>query len=96
MSTIATEKLKTHYDSVAGKRRKYLRRNKYYHRSILKFFRMVIPKGATVLELGCATGDLIGKLESSHGVGVDISSDMITLAKEKYPQISFRKHTGTL
>ncbi|HJX70458.1 MAG TPA: glycosyltransferase [Bacteroidales bacterium] len=89
MSALLSDQLKSHYDRIAGKRKKYLNRNKYYHRSILKFFKMVIPKGASILELGCGTGDLIGKLESSHGVGVDISSDMIKLATEKYPQIHF-------
>lgn len=83
------ESLKNHYNKVAGKRKKYLNRNNYYHKSILKFFRMSVPKGARVLELGCATGDLIGKLDSSYGVGVDISNEMIELAREKYPDINF-------
>jgi hypothetical protein len=50
---------------------------------------MCIPKNACVLELGCATGDLIGNLFPSRGVGVDISDEMITAAREKYPSIEF-------
>ncbi|MBN2610991.1 MAG: glycosyltransferase [Bacteroidales bacterium] len=89
MSVSNTDQLKNYYNQLAVKRRRYLNRNSYYHKSILKFFRMVIPRGASVLELGCATGDLIGKLEPAYGVGIDISNMMIQLASEKYPQINF-------
>ncbi len=84
-----TDQLKQHYDNLADKRNRYLNRNRYYHKSILKFFRMVIPKHSNVLELGCGTGDLIGKLDTLYGVGVDISSEMIKVAEEKYPSVKF-------
>ncbi|MFO7657448.1 MAG: glycosyltransferase [Bacteroidales bacterium] len=89
MSVSNTGQLKNYYNQLASKRKKYLNRNSYYHRSIFKFFQMVIPRGASVLELGCATGDLIGKLEPARGVGLDISDEMIHLAREKYPKINF-------
>ncbi len=89
MSYSSSAKLTEHYDRIAGKRIKYLKRNKFYHRSILKYFRMCIPRNAKVLELGCATGDLIGNLNVSYGVGVDISPEMTAIAKEKYPKITF-------
>jgi hypothetical protein len=50
---------------------------------------MCIPRNSSVLELGCATGDLIGNLHPSHGVGVDISDSMVTLAREKFPSVNF-------
>jgi hypothetical protein len=50
---------------------------------------MCIPKDSKILELGCATGDLIGNLHPSYGVGVDISDAMISAAKQKYPNIDF-------
>lgn len=50
---------------------------------------MCIPEGSAILELGCATGDLIGNLKPSIGVGVDISDSMIAVAREEYPSIEF-------
>lgn len=89
MSTPVSDNLRNFYNQTAGKRKKYYNRNRFYHRSILKYFRMCIPEGSTVLELGCATGDLIGNLKPSKGIGVDISDSMIAIAREKYPSVAF-------
>ncbi len=89
MSTTLSDNLRTFYDKIGGERKKYYKRNRFYHRSILKYFNMCIPKGSTVLELGCATGDLIGNLEPADGIGVDISQEMISVARQKYPSVSF-------
>ena len=83
------EPLKDHYNKIAKKRVKYIKRNRYYHKSVLKHFRMWIPENSKVLELGCGTGDLIGQLRPKLGVGIDISDEMIKQAKEKYPGINF-------
>jgi hypothetical protein len=89
MATPLTNNLKTFYNNIADTRKKYLNRNKFYHRNILRFFSMCIPKNSTILELGCATGDLIGQLQPSTGVGVDISDSMVSIGRQKYPSIQF-------
>ena len=89
MSTPLSENLRTFYNKIAGNRKKYYNRNRFYHRSILKFYRMCIHADSKVLELGCATGDLIGNLRPSMGVGVDISDEMTGIAQSKYPGIQF-------
>jgi SAM-dependent methyltransferase len=89
MSTSLSDNLRTFYNKIAKNRKKYYYRNRFYHRSILKYFSMCIPKGSTVLELGCGTGDLIGQLHPSTGVGVDISDSMISIGQQKYPSIQF-------
>lgn len=89
MATLFTDNIKTFYNKIAVTRSKYYRRNKFYHRSILKFFSMSISKDATILELGCATGDLIGNLHPSSGVGIDISDSMIQIARDRYPSVEF-------
>ena len=45
-----------------------------------------------MLEIGCATGDLLAAVEPSRGVGIDLSPNMIDLAKEKHPDLEF--HVG--
>ena len=89
MLTSLSDNLRTFYNSIARNRRKYYNRNRFYHRSILKYFSMCIPRNSRILELGCATGDLIGNLHPSQGIGVDISDEMIAIAREKYPSVQF-------
>ena len=89
MLTQLTDELRLFYNRIGKNRNKYYNRNRFYHRSILKYFRMCIPKGSKVLELGCATGDLIGNLDPLKGVGVDISDTMIQIARERYPTLEF-------
>src|SRR5512133_1150236 len=89
MSAALSENLRTFYNKIAPSRKKYYKRNRFYHRSILKYYAMCIPPDSSVLELGCGTGDLIGNLRAAPGVGVDISDSMIAIAKDKYAQIEF-------
>ena len=86
---LSQENIKEFYNSIATKRKKWLKRNRYFHRTLLKYYKTVIPENSTVLELGCATGNLIGNLSPSYGIGIDISNEMIKIAKENYPEIKF-------
>ena len=52
--------------------------------------RFLIPEGARVLDLGCGTGDLLAALKPSIGVGVDLSQEMIGIARELHPALEFR------
>jgi len=83
-----------HYDAIALKRAYYLKKNHYYHTLLHKQYKYFIPKGKRVLEVGCATGDLLADLEPSRGVGVDISPGMIRVAKKKFPALEF--HEGQI
>lgn len=83
------EKVKRHYDGLAKKRLKWYYRNKFYHREILRYYRFMVQKECSVLELGCGTGDLIGNLSPSYGVGVDISEEMVKIARQRYPKVDF-------
>jgi ubiquinone/menaquinone biosynthesis C-methylase UbiE len=60
------------------------RRNAGYHRQILGQYRFLIAPGARVLEVGCATGELLAGLEPTGGVGIDISAEMIESARRKF------------
>lgn len=42
-----------------------------------------------MLEIGSGTGDLLAAVEPSEGVGIDISREMVELAKRKYPGLEF-------
>jgi len=81
--------IKEHFDSIAGVYDMHKRRNAYYHNKIKKLVCSAIPAGKKVLEIGCATGDLLNAVSASYGVGIDISPNMIQAAKKKYPHLKF-------
>ncbi len=60
-----------------------------YHRWVERFFGYLIPQNLRVCELGCGNGDLLASLSPSHGVGVDFSSAMIDVARERHPNLTF-------
>ncbi|MBE9029123.1 glycosyltransferase [filamentous cyanobacterium LEGE 11480] len=64
-------------------------RNRYYHQDLAQLHGFLIPTGATVLEIGCGTGDLLASVQPSTGVGIDFSQALISLAQEKHPHLQF-------
>ena len=44
-----------------------------------------------MLEAGCATGELLGRLNCARQAGFDISAEMIKIARKENPGISFYK-----
>jgi len=85
------EEIKSYFNSIAKRRDYWRRRNWYYHKELERFFKFIIPENssASVIEIGCGTGDLIASLNCKNSVGIDFSEEMIKIAKEKYPHIEF-------
>lgn len=78
-----------YFDSLAPARDRWKKRNRYYHRTIENLCRFIVPERSRVLELGSGTGDLLNAVKPVHGVGVDISGEMVVIAKKKYPQLTW-------
>jgi ubiquinone/menaquinone biosynthesis C-methylase UbiE len=72
------------FDGSAVKWDDWHRRNWGYHELILQQYQFLIPPGSRVLEVGCATGELLAALQPSEGLGIDISPQMIELARRKF------------
>ncbi|MEN6546089.1 MAG: class I SAM-dependent methyltransferase, partial [Armatimonadia bacterium] len=81
--------LRAFYGRLAPSDAYWKRRSAYYHRHVAQAVRRHVPAGAKVLEVGCATGQLLAALEPSEGVGVDFSPEMIRLAQEAHPGLRF-------
>jgi len=79
------EEKRAHFDAVAPQRDAWRNRNAYYYRFLDALLSFLVPRGASVLELGCGTGDLLAGLRPSRGVGLDLSPGMVARAREKYP-----------
>jgi SAM-dependent methyltransferase len=89
------EVLAAYFDPMADNWESYRERNAYYHRTLRALFRTYVPPGLSVLELGCATGDLLAAVRPSRGVGVDLSRRMVEKASRKYPHLEFIEADAT-
>jgi ubiquinone/menaquinone biosynthesis C-methylase UbiE len=73
------------FEELASKRDSWKQKNRYYYDDRERYLRFLIPEGASVLELGCGTGDNLNALKPARGVGVDFSEEMLRIARDKYP-----------
>lgn len=78
-----------YFDRIAAERDRWKQRNPYYHRYLERLCGELIPPGSSVLEIGCATGDLLAAVQPRRGVGVDLSPEMVRIAKAKHPHLEF-------
>jgi len=86
---LTKEERRAYYDYAAQARDRWISRHGYYHRELTRLIKFSVPEGRSVLEIGCGTGDLLGTLNPSRGVGLDFSPEMIKRAREKYPALTF-------
>jgi len=83
-------KIKEYFNKAAEARDKWRKKNWYYHRDMEAFYSFAIPEGSSILDIGCATGDLLANLKPNTGAGIDISENMVKIAKSKYPHLEFQ------
>jgi SAM-dependent methyltransferase len=83
------EFLAGYFDALADGWERYRARNAYYHQNERALFRTYVSPESSVLELGCATGDLLVLVGAVRGVGVDLSPRMVAKARRKYPHLEF-------
>ncbi len=79
-------------DRLARERDRWLERNRYFYDNDRRYMQFIVPPGRRVLELGCGEGQLLRSLGPSRGVGIDLSPEMIRLARERSPEFEF--HIG--
>jgi len=89
------EVLAAYFDPMADNWELYRERNAYFHRTQRALFRTYVSPGLAVLELGCATGDLLAAVRPGRGVGIDLSKRMVEKASRKYPAMEFVEADAT-
>jgi len=78
-----------HWDKVALRMDDWKGWGGAYQRRLAEVYRFFCPPKARVLEIGCASGDLLAALKPASGVGVDFSGEMVARAKERHPDLRF-------
>ena len=81
-----------HFDRVAPDCDMWKQKAHRYYDAVEASLRDIVPPGSKVLEVGCATGDILASLAPEVGVGLDISLEMIERASGKHPELRFTVH----
>jgi SAM-dependent methyltransferase len=81
--------IKNYFDSISSSRNKWIKKNNYYYKEDEKYLKFLVGENKRILELGCGTGRLLNSLNPMFGVGVDLSSQTLKIAKQDFPHLSF-------
>jgi hypothetical protein len=73
----------------AADRERSRARHSYYYGNLCDRLRAVVEKDKRVLCLRSDTGQYLDWVKASHGVGVEIASELTEIARERYPQYEF-------
>lgn len=65
-----------------------------YAAALARQYRHLVPPDASVLEIGCGTGDLLALLPNRDLTGVDISPSRLARARERLPHATFIEEAG--
>jgi 2-polyprenyl-3-methyl-5-hydroxy-6-metoxy-1,4-benzoquinol methylase len=88
-SAAYTEERKRYWEEYAATASKWAAHRRYYQSRLAEIYKLSVPPGMRILELGCGEGDLLAKLEPAYGYGIDLSSQLIGKARSKYPGLHF-------
>jgi SAM-dependent methyltransferase len=69
---------------------------RHYRRLLARYYNLLIPPEASVLEIGCGPGDLLGQIRAARRVGVDVSPRQIEAARRRVPEAEFHVAAGEL
>lgn len=85
------EEVRRHQAQFAQKREKWITKNTYFYNSIKRVLQFIIEPKKRVLNVRCQTGFLLDALNPSDGIGVEVSQEMVDIARQRYPQFEFVK-----
>lgn len=81
--------IREYFDRAGAEVDRWKARNAYYHADKARYFQYLIEPNRRVLELGCGSGDLLAAVAPARGLGIDLSSTQIELARGKHPALEF-------
>ena len=88
---LQNERIRQNQSVWAATRAKWIRRNKYYYGCLKRLLQHLVEPGKRVLNIRCQTGHLLHALQPSYGVGVEISAEMVAVARAAHPQFTYHE-----
>ena len=96
--------IQTYNDLAPSYDQRYKTRKHFVEEDIIASFLPELSEGASVLDIGCGTGNMItvgqllggkNKYDGDKYCGVDVSPAMLEIAKKKYPDYRFEQLNGS-
>ena len=84
------EEVRQAYEELAPVRERWIEKNKYYYRELLRLIEFYIEPGSDILHIGSGSGFLLSRLPGKYKTGIDLSPSMVAVARRLYPDIDFR------
>lgn len=90
---MSKRKVLAHFDAISADYDWWKARSSYYYTSLICIYREFHPHGlhggGKILEIGCGTGTILSHMNPNFGLGIDISSKMISIASKKFKNLRF-------
>ncbi|MBI5766595.1 MAG: glycosyltransferase [Verrucomicrobia bacterium] len=67
-----------------------------YRALLAHYYNLLIPAGASVLEIGCGSGELLARLRAAKKAGLDLSETQLAAARARLPEAEFFTQPGEL
>jgi SAM-dependent methyltransferase len=84
------ERIRAHFEGLAGEYPDLKRRNRYYNDRLLRWCCEHVPPGRKVLDVGSGRGDVLAGVAPREGLGIDLSDSMVRLASRDHAGLAFR------
>jgi SAM-dependent methyltransferase len=65
-----------------------------YRALLAHHYNLLIPPEASVLEIGCGSGELLSRLRATRRTGIDLSERQIAAARQRLPEAQFHVQAG--
>ncbi len=85
------ERVRAFYDSAPVNSRWF---SFYYRRLLARYYRHLIPPSASILEVGCGSGELLSLLPNRDVTGIDISPRQVERARQRVRHGVFHVQAG--
>lgn len=81
--------IKQYFSTLAPKWRAYRSKRAYYWNQITHFVSFYMNPDQSVIEIGCAAGDMIAQVPGRRKVGIDFCPELVEQAREAHPDVEF-------
>ena len=85
----SNQKIREYYLANASTWRKYRKKRSFYWNSITNYINYFIIPEASILEVGCGSGEMIAAINGHRKVGIDFCQPIINEAKAQFSSIEF-------